>query len=604
MSIEEQQEKMDALEALQAAFPYTLEGLVMFAQVCLEYLIPGKPTINRTQIDILDFLFSGNKYRMIQASRGIAKTTLAGIYCAFMLIHFPHYRIVVFSQTGKRAKEIAGWVIKIFTRIDFMEPLLPDKHAGDKSSQTEGFDVNGFYKGGSKEPSVTCYSIEGGAQGARADIILADDIESLQNSRTAASRAWLEEQGKEFSSINQYGDIIYLGTPQSTDSIYNNLPGRGYQVRIWPGRYPTAEEERTYGGYLAPMFINDMQKDPTLRFGGGMDGTRGKPTTPEMYDEQILVDKEIEQGKSKFDLQFMLNTRLSDADRYPLKLKDFIFAPFTVEQGPVMPVWSTATSCMIADAPRYGNKDTDFLYRAFPKQYEWRKWDRKIMYIDPSGGGRNGDETAYAIVFVLGNMAYVWDINAVPGGYSEQSMIDLVEAAKEADCKEVWIETNYGHGALMAAVKPYFEAKFPVKLEGEHSVGQKEIRIIDRIEPLLSTHRLVVHERLAKSDEESVKHYEVTKRQVFRAFHQVSHINRDRDCLAHDDRVEALSGALARVSEKIAFDQNKSDLAKATAERQEWLKQMRDPRSHRALFSRAAVTVSSSRNALTSLESI
>lgn len=242
------------LESLQETFPYSVEGLLDFAQICIKELIPGRPDLNETQADILSYMLTGNKYRMVQAQRGQAKTTLAGIFAAFTLIHRPHFRIVIFSQTAKRATEISGWVVKIFKQIDFLSFMLPDRSKGDRDS-TEAFDIHYVFKGGDKSPSVSCYSITSGAQGARADLLIPDDIESLQNSRTVSGREWLEEQAKEFESINQVGDILYLGTPQSMDSMYNNLPGRGYDIRVWPGRYPSEKEQEAYGAFLAPDVI-------------------------------------------------------------------------------------------------------------------------------------------------------------------------------------------------------------------------------------------------------------------------------------------------------------------------------------------------------------
>src|SRR5690606_23629559 len=165
-------------------------------------------------------------------------------------------------------------------------------------------------------PSVTCYSIESGAQGARADLILADDIESLQNSRTTQGREWLLEQSLEFESINQYGRIIYLGTPQVGESIYNTLPNRGYIMRVWPGRYPTPEQLEYYGDKLAQLFRKDIEADPSLQSGGSIDGKLGKPTTPDMYDEETLQQKELQQGIAKFMLQFMVHTGMANRDRY------------------------------------------------------------------------------------------------------------------------------------------------------------------------------------------------------------------------------------------------------------------------------------------------
>lgn len=376
--------RWEMLRELQQTFSYTVQGLLSFAQVVINTLITGNPDLNRVQADILKFLFAGNKYRMVEAQRGQAKTTIAAIYAVFRIIHEPHKRIMIVSQTAKRAEEIAGWVIKIFRGLDFLEFMLPDIYAGDKAS-IKGFEIHYTLRGSDKSPSVACYSIEAGMQGARADIILADDVESLQNSRTAAGRALLEDLTKEFESINQFGDIIYLGTPQSVNSIYNNLPARGYQIRIWPGRYPTLEQEACYGDFLAPMIRQDMTDNPCLRSGYGIDGTQGAPTCPEMYDDEKLIEKEISQGTAKFQLQFMLNTRLMDADRYPLRLNNLIMMSFGTDVVPEMPTWSNDSMNLIGDAPRFGNKPTDHLYRPVARPYEWRPIQRRVMYIDPAG---------------------------------------------------------------------------------------------------------------------------------------------------------------------------------------------------------------------------
>ncbi|AUG87658.1 DNA packaging protein [Vibrio phage VEN] len=384
LSIQEKVARWHMLKSLQEAFPLSVAGLLAFAQVVINTTIVGNPNLNRMQADILRFLFSGHKYRMIMAQRGQAKTTLTAIYAVFMLIHFPHYRIVVFSQNSKRAKEIAGWIIKIFNALDFLEFMRPDKYAGDRGS-IESFDIHWVLRGSDKSPSVACYSIESGAQGARADIIIADDIESLQNSRTVGGREWLMEQTLEFESINQFGDIIYLGTPQSVESIYNWLPSRGYKVRIWTGRYPTPDQMDYYADKIAPLIMEDIAKDGTLQYGGGIDGSMGQPTCPEMYDNDLLNEKELAQGKAKFMLQFMLNTGLSDADRYPLRISDLIVSPFNKVKGLVMPIWSQTNTTVWEGAPKFGTRKTDTFYYPMNVDYETGEFERTIMYIDPAG---------------------------------------------------------------------------------------------------------------------------------------------------------------------------------------------------------------------------
>lgn len=576
MSKDQRNEKKRQLDELREAFPYTVSGLCFLAQVIINTLIVGKPDLNRMQADILSFLLTGHKYRMVMAQRGQAKTTLTAIYAVFMLIHFPHYRIVIFSQNAKRAKEIAGWVIKIFYAMPILEVLRPDKFAGDRSS-IEAFDIHWAFRGADKSPSVSCYSIESGAQGARADIIIADDIESLQNSRTQGGRQILMDSSLEFESINQFGSIIYLGTPQSTESIYNWLPSRGYVVRIWTGRYPNPAQMDYYRGKLAPIIVRDMEDDPSLQCGGGLDGSLGQPTCPEMYPNDILNEKELTQGKAKFMLQFMLNTGLSDADRFPLRISDCIVSNFSLHQGPIMPIWAANSATLWDSAPKYGSRNSDRFYYPMQVQYDLGKFERTVMFIDPAGGGKNGDETAYAIIKLMGTTVYLWEAGGVKGGYGVPELEHLVQVAKRAECKEVFIEDNYGNGAHIAAIKPYFERDWPAVVEGVHSVGQKELRIIDNLEPVLSTHRFVVRQEVITHDWESIQHYPSDIRMTYSLFYQLANITREKDCLRHDDRLEAVAAAVALVVADLDYDQLKVVVQRQIKQQNRFYDMMRNP---------------------------
>ena len=381
MSKEDQLIRHKALAEVQEAFPNTEAGFLLFAQTCISELIRGGPDMNRVQADICKWLFNGPKYRMVQAQRGQAKTTLTAIYAVFRLIHSPWLRILIFSAGGKMSKEIASFVIQIINGLDFLWMLCADKNAGDRES-IEGYDVHWLFKGIEKSPSVKCMGVDTNAQGSRADVLIADDIESMKNSRTVVTREVLEDLTKEFEAICAEGDILYLGTPQSIESIYNNLPSRGYAIRIWTGRYPTEKEEEMYGDNLAPMIKADMILNSLLREGGGLDGDSGKPTCPEMFYETLLLEKEISQGKAKFQLQYMLNTSLADTDRYPLKLENLIVADFNSEVGPVLPIWS--------NDPRNAYRSVSFggkfkVFRTVQNQYEMRPFEQTIMYIDPAG---------------------------------------------------------------------------------------------------------------------------------------------------------------------------------------------------------------------------
>ena len=580
LSVEEQIELWEKLREVQEAFPYTVKGFLEFAQVCINTLIIGEPDLNRNQADICKYLFGGPLYRMIQAYRGAAKTTLAGIYSVFRLIHNPSTRILIFSQKGDRAQEIAGWVIKIMRGLDFLEFMLPDKSQGDKES-VKSFYIHWALKGADKSPSVACCSIEAGAQGARADILIADDIESLQNSKTVAARELLEDTSKEFESINTHGDIIYLGTPQSVESVYNNLPSRGYDIRIWPARYPTEEQIGNYGEYLAPMLIADIKANVSLQTGCGINGAEGKPTCPEMFDEDILVRKEISQGKAKFQLQFMLDTKLTDDGRFPLKLSDLIVTSYSAQEAPQMPLWASGKPQVCNDLPKYGNRITDKFHMPIQRPYDWAAFDRKVMYIDPAGGGRNGDEMGYACIGLVGTFIYVLAASGVPGGYEEENLMKLVTVARQSGVKEVFIEKNYGNGAHMAMLRPLFEKHYPVDLKDDNSVGQKEIRIIDVLEPLLSSHRLVVTPEVVQDDMKSLAIYPIEQRMRFSLFFQLAHITRDKDCLVHDDRLEALAAACKQIVQDIDYDMQRVMLQRQAEEAKRFFDTWSTPQKRR-----------------------
>ena len=54
----------------------------------------------------------------------------------------------------------------------------------------------------------------------------------------------------------------------------------------------------------------------------------------------------------------------------------------------------------------------------------------------------------------------------------------------------------------------------------------------------MTQHRLVMDEALIRSDVKNHDH-------VYSLMYQLTHITRDRGCLKHDDRVDALAGAVA-----------------------------------------------------------
>lgn len=515
------------------------------------------------QYDIGNFLQYGGRYIMIQAQRGQAKTTVTAIFAVWCLIHDPKHRIVILSAGGEKATEIAVGIIKIIQSMDILKCMRPDANAGDRTS-SKAFDIHYTLRGESMNPSIKCMGITANLQGTRADLLIPDDIESTKNGLSAAQREALSHLTKDFTSICSEGRIIYLGTPQSVDSIYNALPGRGYTIRVWPGRYPTHDEEREYGNTLSPWIVRRMQENPALRTGGGLLGDKGQAIDSRL-NEHVLQGKELDQGPAYFKLQHMLCTKLADSERFPLKSRDLIVMHLNPDEAPGKIVWQPQPRLLLPQTP--GSLVQDELYNPSFVSEEMFPYEGRMAYIDTAGGGQNGDETVAAIVFFLHGYIFLMDLVPVPGGINDIAFDKLTQAMHRWQVQNIHVEKNFGNGAFAEAWRPVLAKYYEEQSEGRVTMGpviedvwesgQKEKRIIDVLEPVLGRHRLVINQSILASDVASSQKYSIEKRPLYQFMHQLTKITRDRGSLVHDDRVDAVAGGVRFFINRLAQDADK-----------------------------------------------
>lgn len=524
------------------------------------------------QIDIGDWIANGPQFRMVQAQRGQAKTTITAAYAVWRLIHDPTTRVLVISAGSDMATEVANWIIQIINGMDVLSILRPDRAAGDRAS-VSAFDVHYSLKGPEKSPSLACLGITSNLQGRRADLLIADDIESQKNAQTATQRIRLMHLTLDFTSICSKGDIVWLGTPQSIDSLYNSLPGRGTYIRVWPGRYPTEKELPDYDGFLAPLLLERIKADPTLQTGGGVTGTRGKAIDPVLLDEDTLCKKETDQGPSYFNLQHMLSTKLSDQDRYPLKVGLIRFMDFNreIKEG-ALTVSHVRTEQHMLRWPE-GQSLKDRMYRV-AEAGDLAKIKGWHMYVDPAGGGQNQDETAYAVTGFLGGRVFVAATGAVPGGLNEAHLDQLTEVVKTWKPEVIDIEKNFGNGALAQVWQPMVLKVHQCGIEEVWETGQKELRICDILEPVIGAGKLVMHEQIIEQDWIDCYKYPSDIRQTYSLLFQMARITKDRRSLIHDDRLDALAGSVRHWVDALGVDDIKTKLA---AQRDNYNRMMNDP---------------------------
>ena len=522
----------------------------IFARVAMQFL--GFP-ITPMQLDIADYMATGNPYRMVMAQRGQAKSTLAALLAVWRLIQNPATRVLIVSAGGDKASEVAAVVYRLISHWDILSYLKPSRQDGDRDS-SERFDVHFALKGIDQSPSVACVGVTANLPGRRADLLIADDVESTKNAMTATQRDQLIRLTREFSAIVTHGEILYLGTPQTKDSIYNTLPARGYDVRVWTGRFPNKEELPKYGSTLAPMIMDAILQGKPVQEGGGLDGKRGLPTDPHRFNEEDLIEKELDWGAEGFQLQYMLDTSLLDAMRQQLKLSDFIVADFDLKKVPEQLIWRASPDTLI-ELPLAFPVNNARMYRGvIPQSVHWQDLPtQRWCFIDPAGGG--GDELTWAIGCSVGAYIHILHVGGVLGGLDQKNTDHMVEVFKEYGVTDIRVESNMGHGLFEINLRKAFEeAGLDIPVSGEYSTGQKERRIIDSLVSTLQRHYIVLHQSVFEADEFYNKQHGqlATDRSVF---YQIDNITTDRNSLKHDDRVEALAGVVRLLKHDLALDE-------------------------------------------------
>lgn len=509
----------------------------------------GLPDPTPVQYDIALYLQHGPKRCIIEAFRGVGKSYVTSAYVVWLLYCDPDHKILVVSASKSRADDFTTFTMRLIKEMPLLQHLIPRK---DQRDSKISFDVGPARADHS--PSVKSVGITGQIAGSRADTIIADDIEVPNNSATQAMRDKLSELVKEFDAVLKPGGrIIYLGTPQTEQSLYNELPNRGYQARIWPARIPTAEQVIGYGEKLAPYILDLIEK--------GM--KPGAPTDPKRFNDDDLYEREASYGRAGFALQFMLDTRLSDAERYPLKLSDLIVMNVSLDLAPMKLAWAASPELAIPDLPNVGFNG-DRYYRPMYVDKEWAEFTGTVMAIDPSG--RGADETGYAVVKFLNGYLFVVSAGGIQGGYSDSTLQRLADIAKTYGVNHIVVEANFGDGMWTELFRPILNRVHPCRIEEIKHQSHKESRIIDTLEPVMMRHKLVIDPKVIEEDYRSVSHHPPEKQNHYRLMYQLTRITRDRGSLVHDDRLDALSMAVSYWVQYMARDEEEGIKAKQEAD--------------------------------------
>lgn len=513
----------------------------------------GLPKPTPIQIDIAQFLQNPPSDRVIiQGFRGVAKSFLTCAYAVWRLWSDRDLKVLIISASSDRADANARFIKSIINTLPFLEDMKASKEQLDTQ--------NLFSVGGAKadiSPSVKSVGITGQITGTRADLLISDDVEVPKNSGTQLQRDKLAEAVKEYDAIlKPNGQIIYLGTPQNEASLYNTLQNRGYVTRIWTVLYPETQAERdSYGDTLAPFIADRYDSDP--------EKYAGRPTDPDRFDEIEIAKRKLSYGRAGFALQFMLNTNLSDYEKYPLKVSDLIVEDLDMHETSTKWAWANGTQQRIPDIPCVAMKG-DMYYAPLSRSPETMPYTGTVMAIDPSGRGK--DESSYAIVKCLNGYLFLMDVGGFEEGYSDLTLTKMAQLAKFWEVNEVVVEANFGDGMFTKVMTPIFTKIHPCVITEVKNTKQKELRIIDTLEPVLMRHKLIVNRSVIEND---YRRYETN--QAYSLIYQMTRICRDKNAIAHDDRLDAVTMAVAYWLENMDIDSEASKKDGLEGDIEDWL---------------------------------
>ena len=518
----------NVLEALQADFKLFLQGL--WEQLDL-------PSPTRAQYAIADYIQHGPKRLQIQAFRGVGKSWITGAFVLWTLFNNPEKKIMIISASKERADNMSIFLQKLIIETPWLVHLRPK--SDDARWSRISFDVNCSPH---QAPSVKSVGITGQLTGSRADLMILDDIEVPGNSMTELMREKLLQLCTEAESILTPHDtsrIMYLGTPQTTFTVYRKLAERNYKPFVWPARYP--RKISSYEGLLAPQLQEDIDAE----------ATPWDVTDPDRFDDEDLIEREASMGRSNFMLQFMLDTSLSDAEKFPLKCSDLVVTSVNPKDAPDNVVWCSDPQNVIKDLPTVGLPG-DYFYSPMQLTGEWTPYTETICSVDPSGRGT--DETAACFISQKNGFLFLHKVCAYKDGYSDSTLLDILKQCKKFNVTKLVIETNFGDGIVAELFKKHLQqTKQAIDVEEVRANVRKEDRIIDSLEPVMNQHRLIVDRKVIEWDFKSNPDEAPEKRLMYMLFYQMSRMCKEKGAVKHDDRLDALAQGVKYFTDALAI---------------------------------------------------
>ena len=306
---------------------------------------------------------------LLMAFRSSGKSTLVGLFSAWVLVCHPDLRIMVLAADLALAKKMVRNVKRIIERHPLTPGLKParrDQWAADQ------FTVN--RPGELRDPSMVAKGIGGNITGSRAEIIICDDVEVPNTCDSAPKRADLRQRLAEIEYVLVPGGTqLFVGTPHSFYTIYADAPRR------------EAGETRPFLDGFRRLEI------PLL-------DAQGRSAWPERFPLERVAALRKRSGPNKFDSQMMLRpVNIADGRLDPDRLR-FYEAELVYAEGNGQPLLTLGGRRLVSVAcwwdPAYGapGKGDASVVAALFTDEDGLYWLHRVRYLVFDPGQAEIDE--------------------------------------------------------------------------------------------------------------------------------------------------------------------------------------------------------------------
>lgn len=400
---------------------------------------------------------SGDQKLLLMAFRACGKSTLVGLFCAWVLLTHSDKRIIVLAADLPLARKMVRNVKRILERhylTGHLKPEKPEQWGGDQ------FTINRDLE--SRDPSMLARSISANMTGSRADIMICDDVEVPNTCETVEKRRLLREKLGEIDYILTPGGLrLYVGTPHHYETIYADRP-----------RKELGQEE---------IFLKDFK-----RFTLPILDENGCSVWPSRYSEADIEAIRIQTGPNKFASQMMLE-------------------PTSIARGRLDPdnlvFYEEALHYSEANGKPWLKIGDDPLVSVSC----W--WDPAFRGQQEGTGSKQGDHSVIACVFTgksgqlyLHGLSYLSTDPSSEQDEATQQCAQVAHFLKAHYCTSLTIEMNGVGRFLPVLMRKYARENglhFSIQEMSNHR--PKAVRIMEAFDALLAARGLKVHAAIQKT---------------------------------------------------------------------------------------------------------